>query len=124
MSPGSPDLTRSYVENDCNSYIYLTLAWKRRRIAIEIAYGRVKNNKFLYRMVAVLVKMKYGAQWKVANLRDTSLQPNKTKAETIEFDLPAGVRAADVTVDLVYEDVNPDNKYPIHSITKRVSLDK
>jgi hypothetical protein len=69
-------------------------------------------------------KMKYGAQWKVANLRDTSLQPYKTKAETIEFDLPAGVRTADVTVDLVYEDVNPDNKYPIHSITKRVSLDK
>ncbi|HUO77711.1 MAG TPA: hypothetical protein VMU21_09060 [Thermodesulfovibrionales bacterium] len=69
-------------------------------------------------------KERYGAQWKVANLRDTSLQPNKTKAETIEFELPAGVRAADVTVDLVYEDVNPDNKYPIHSITKRVSLDK
>lgn len=69
-------------------------------------------------------KMKYGAQWKIANLRDTSLQPFKTKAETIEFDLPAGVRAADVTVDLVYEDANPDNKYPIHSITRRVSLDK
>ncbi len=69
-------------------------------------------------------KMKYGAQWKIQNVRDTSLQPFKTKAETIEFDLPAGVRAADVTVDLVYENVNPDNKYPIHSVTKRVSLDK
>jgi hypothetical protein len=69
-------------------------------------------------------KMKYGAQWKVQNVRDTSLQPYQTKAETIEFDLPAGVRAADITVDLVYENVNPDNKYPIHSITKRVSLDK
>lgn len=69
-------------------------------------------------------KMKYGAQWKVANLRDTSLQPMKTKAETIEFDLPEGVRTADVTVDLFYEDVNPDNKYPIHSIKKTVSLDK
>lgn len=69
-------------------------------------------------------KMKYGAQWKVANLRDTSLQPGQAKKEIIEFDLPEGVRAADVTVDLVYEDVNPDNKYPIHSITKKVSLDK
>jgi len=69
-------------------------------------------------------KMKYGAQWKVANLRDTSLQPGQAKKEIIEFDLPEGVRAADVTVDLVYEDVNPDNRYPIHSITKKVSLDK
>lgn len=68
--------------------------------------------------------MRYGAQWKVQNVRDTSLQPYQTKAETIEFDLPAGVRAADIRVDLVYENVNPDNKYPIHSITKRVSLDK
>ena len=69
-------------------------------------------------------KMKYGAQWKVANLRDTSLQPNKTKEETVEFDLPEGVKAAEVTVDLVYEATNPDNKYPIHSITKKVSLEK
>ena len=69
-------------------------------------------------------KMKYGAQWKVANLRDTSLQPLHPKKETIEFDLPAGVRAADVTVELVYENVNPDNKYLIHSITRKVSLDK
>lgn len=70
------------------------------------------------------MKMKYGAQWKVANLRDTSLQPLQTKVETVEFDLPEGVKAADVTVDLVYEAVNPDNKYPIHSVTKKVSLDK
>jgi len=69
-------------------------------------------------------KMKYGAQWKVANIRDTSLQPNQTKAETIEFDLPEGVRAADVTVDLFYELGNPDQKYPIHTVTKKVSLDR
>lgn len=69
-------------------------------------------------------KMKYGAQWKVANLRDTSIQPYKTKEETIEFELPAGVRAADVKVDLVYEAVNPSNKYSLHSVAKKVSLDK
>ncbi len=68
-------------------------------------------------------KMKYGAQWKIANLRDTSLQPYKIKSETIEFDLPAGVRTVDVTVDLFYEAANPDNKYPIHSVMKKVSLD-
>jgi hypothetical protein len=70
------------------------------------------------------MKMKYGAQWKVANLRDTSFQPLQTKVETIEFDLPEGVKAAEVTVDLVYEAANPDNKYPIHTVTKKVSLDK
>ncbi len=69
-------------------------------------------------------KMKYGAQWKVANLRDTSLQPLQAKKETIEFDLPEGVRNADVTVNLFYELTNPDQKYPIHSITRKVSLDK
>ncbi|MCL5024638.1 MAG: hypothetical protein M1497_14985 [Nitrospirae bacterium] len=69
-------------------------------------------------------KMKYGAQWKVANLRDTSLQPYQTKADTIEFDLPAGVRTAEVTVDLVYQAVNPDNSYPIHSVTNTVTLDR
>jgi hypothetical protein len=69
-------------------------------------------------------KEKYGAQWKVANIRDTSIQPFKAKTETIEFDLPEGVRSANVTVDLFYEAVNPDNKYPIHTITRTVSLDK
>jgi len=69
-------------------------------------------------------KEKYGAQWKVANIRDTSIQPFTAKTETIEFDLPEGVRSADITVDLFYEAVNPDNKYPIHTITRKVSLDK
>lgn len=69
-------------------------------------------------------KMKYGAQWKVANIRDTSIQPSKVKEETIEFDLPKEARNADVTVELFYEAANPGNKYPIHTITKKVSLDK
>lgn len=69
-------------------------------------------------------KMKYGAQWKVANIRDTAIQPNKVKEETIEFDLPKEMRNADVTVELFYEAANPGNKYPIHMITRKVSLDK
>ena len=69
-------------------------------------------------------KEKYGAQWKVANIRDTSIQPHQPQKETFEFVLPEGVRTADVTIDLFYEAVNPDNKYPIHTITKKVSLDK
>jgi hypothetical protein len=69
-------------------------------------------------------KMKYGAQWKVANIRDTSIQPMKPKKETIEFDLPEGIRAADVTVDLFYELGNPDQKVPIHTVSKKVLLDR
>ena len=69
-------------------------------------------------------KMKYGAQWKTANIRDTSIQPMQPKKETFEFDLPEGVRSADVTIEVVYEAVNPDNKYVLHSVTKKVSLDK
>lgn len=69
-------------------------------------------------------KMMYGAQWKVQNIRDTSLQPYATKAETFEIKLPEGVRAADVTVDLFYEVHNPDYRIPIHTVTRNVSLDK
>jgi hypothetical protein len=49
------------------------------------------------------------------------MQPKK---ETFEFDLPEGVRSADVTIAVHYEAANPDNKYPIHSVTRKVSLDK
>jgi hypothetical protein len=69
-------------------------------------------------------KMKYGAQWKVANIRDTSLQPAKVAKESIEFDIPKEVRSAEVTVELTYQAVNPGNSYPIHMIKKTVSLDK
>lgn len=69
-------------------------------------------------------KMKYGAQWKIANIRDTSLQPAQIKKETIEFDLPKDVRMVEVTVELAYEAAHPGNKYPIHTITKKVSLDR
>ncbi len=69
-------------------------------------------------------KMMYGAQWKTQNVRDTSLQPYATKADTFEIKLPEGVRTADVTVDLFYEVHNPDYKIPIHKVTKMVTLDK
>ncbi len=68
-------------------------------------------------------KMKYGAQWKVAYTRDTSLQPYQTKAETFELMLPEGVRTVDVTVDLFYELWKPGQKFPIHTVTERVTLD-
>jgi len=69
-------------------------------------------------------KMVYGAQNKSSYVRDTSLQPFETKAETFEVKLPEGVRAADVTVELSYEVQVPENKVPIHKETRRVTLDR
>ena len=69
-------------------------------------------------------KMVYGAQNKSSYVRDTSLQPYESKDETFEIKLPEGVRAADVTVELVYEVQNPENRVPIHKVTRRVSLDR
>jgi hypothetical protein len=69
-------------------------------------------------------KMVYGAQNKSSYVRDTSLQPFESKDETFEIKLPEGVRSADVTVELVYEVQNPENRIPIHKVTRRVSLDR
>ncbi|HET6922049.1 MAG TPA: hypothetical protein VFI16_02760 [Anaeromyxobacteraceae bacterium] len=69
-------------------------------------------------------KMVYGAQNKSSYVRDTSLQPFESKDETFEIKLPEGVRAADVTVDLFYEVQSPENRVPIHKVTRRVSLDR
>ena len=69
-------------------------------------------------------KMIYGAQWKAQYVRDTSLQPYQTKAETFEIPLPDGVRTVDVSVVLNYEINKPANKIEIHRVMKRVSLDR
>ena len=68
--------------------------------------------------------MLYGAQVKTQYIRDTSLQPLETKAETFEIFLPEGVRTVDVTVSLRYEIWNPDHMIEIHKINKKVSLDR
>lgn len=68
--------------------------------------------------------MTYGAQWKASYIRDTSIQPYQTKAESFEFVLPDDERCADVTVTLHYELGNPDQVVPIHSYQKLVSLDR
>ena len=69
-------------------------------------------------------KMTYGAQWKNAYIRDTSLQPRQVTKETFEIDLPKGVRTADVTVDLFYELANPSQTFPIHTVNRKVTLDR
>ena len=69
-------------------------------------------------------KMLYGAQIKVANIRDTSIQPYQTKAESFEFVLPEGVRSADITVDLSYYLGSPDQRYKLHKITRKVTIEQ
>ena len=69
-------------------------------------------------------KMLYGAQVKTQYIRDTSLQPLETKAESFEIFLPEGVRTVDVTVSLRYEIWNPDHMIEIHKVSKKVSLDR
>jgi hypothetical protein len=69
-------------------------------------------------------KIVYGAQNKSSYVRDTSLQPYESKNETFEIKLPEGVRTADVTVELNYEIHVPENKVPIHKVTRRVTLDR
>jgi hypothetical protein len=69
-------------------------------------------------------KMLYGAQVKTQYIRDTSLQPYETKAETFEIFLPEGVRTVDVTVSLRYEINKPDNFIEIAKVERKVSLDR
>ena len=69
-------------------------------------------------------KMIYGAQVKTQYIRDTSLQPLETKAESFEIMLPEGVRAVDVTVVLRYEIWKPSHMIEIHKFSKKVSLDR
>lgn len=68
-------------------------------------------------------KMVFGAQNKVGYIRNTSLEAYKTKEETFEIKLPEGVRTVDVTVELTYQ-LFADDKIPIHTITKKVTLDR
>ena len=68
--------------------------------------------------------MLYGAQVKTQYIRDTSLQPLETKAESFEIFLPEGVRTVDVTVSLRYEIWKPTHMVEVHKITKQVSLDR
>ena len=68
--------------------------------------------------------MLYGAQVKTQYIRDTSLQPLETRAESFEIFLPEGVRTVDVTVSLRYEIWKPSHMVEIYSISKNVSLDR
>ncbi len=69
-------------------------------------------------------KMIYGAQVKAQYIRDTSLQPYQIKDESIEINLPKGVRSAEVSAALIYEINKPSNKIEIHRVNRTVSVDR
>jgi hypothetical protein len=63
-----------------------------------------------------------GPENKLGLIRDTSVQPFAPKEETIEIPLPAGLRTAQIAVNLSYRP-RPGNIYPIHNVVRNVSLD-
>jgi hypothetical protein len=67
--------------------------------------------------------MVLGPDKKLGLIRDTSLQPFAPKEETIEIPFPKGVTRAEIEVLLTYQP-RPGNVYPIHDVTRSVSLDQ
>jgi len=68
-------------------------------------------------------QMVLGPENKLGIIRDTSIQPFAPKEETIEMPLPRGLRDAVVEVNLSYQP-RPGNIYPIHTVTRKVSLEE
>jgi len=68
-------------------------------------------------------EMVLGPEKKLGFIRDTSIQPFAPKEETIEMPLPSGMRDAVIEVNLSYQP-RPGNVYPIHKVTRKVSLDQ
>jgi hypothetical protein len=65
--------------------------------------------------------MVLGPDKKLGLIRDTSLQPFAPKEETIEIDLPQGLASVVLQVNLSYQP-RPGDVYPVHAVTKRLSL--
>lgn len=68
-------------------------------------------------------EMVLGPEKKLGFIRDTSIQPFAPKEETFEVPLPIGLRDAVIEVSLSYQP-RPGNVYPIHKVTRNVSLDQ
>jgi len=68
-------------------------------------------------------QMVLGPENKLGIIRDTSIQPFAPKEETIEVPLPQGLRGVVIEANLSYQP-RPGNVYPIHHVTRTVSLDQ
>jgi hypothetical protein len=66
--------------------------------------------------------MVLGPDKKLGLIRDTSIQPFAPTEETFEIPLPSEVQSATINISLSYQ-LRPGDRYPIHSVTRKVSLD-
>ena len=66
--------------------------------------------------------MVYGPDKKLGIIRDTSIQPFTSKAETFEIKVSETVKLVNVVVSLTYQ-LRPGDVYPIHWIVKIVPIE-
>lgn len=65
--------------------------------------------------------MVYGPTKKLGIIRDTSIQPFSSKAETFDIKIPDTVKDVNIVVSLSYQP-RPGDVYPIHRIAKKISV--
>ena len=65
--------------------------------------------------------MVYGPDKKLGIIRDTSIQPFASKAETFEIKVPEKVKLVNVVVSLSYQ-LRPGDVYPIQMIVKKIFI--
>ncbi len=73
-----------------------------------------KNNVYMPQSTNSLSEtMVYGPTHKLGIIRDTSIQPFATKAETFEVSIPEGIGKVRVQAELSYQP-RPGDVFPIH----------
>ena len=67
--------------------------------------------------------MALGPDKKLGFIRDTSVQPFAPKEEIMEIDFPPDLSQLNLQVRLSYQ-LRPGDAYPIHTVTRSVSLER
>lgn len=103
------------------------------RVTLDVKVSS-KDGKELYKETKIYMPqhrlgyddntMVYAANRKLTLIRDTSLQPFVPKKETIEVKLPENVEEAVVEAELTFRQLPgvPEAEFPIHKVTRTVSL--
>jgi len=103
------------------------------RVTLDVKVS-TKDGKELYKETKIYMPqhklgyddntMVYAANRKLTLMRDTSLHPFVPKKETIEVKLPDDVQEAVVEATLTFRQLPgiPEAEFPIHTVTRQVSL--
>lgn len=103
------------------------------RVTLDVKVS-TKDGKELYKETKIYMPqhklgyddntMVYAANRKLTLMRDTSLHPFVPKKETIEVKLPEDVQEAVVEASLTFRQLPgvPEAEFPIHTVTRQVSL--